>query len=246
MDIQKLGNRYPRIPNPESRPLSMPLRGLLFDMGDIFYDATPWRRTITAALVERGVAIEFPDFVRRWEGELVPVYLGQKPYWDAFTELLAKFALDARQREEIQIIAAEKARAVEKRTLFPGVAETLAELHRRGLKLAVLSDTESREPRVRERLAAMSIEQHFEAVVTSVDIGYVKPMPEAFATALDRISVPKAAAAFVGHDEDELAGAKAFGLVTVAYNFNPGIVADHYLSDFSELLDLASAEARHQ
>ena len=218
----------------------MALRGLLFDMGDIFYDATPWRRTITAALVERGVAIEFPEFVRRWEAELVPVYLGQKPYWDAFADLLAKFALDARRRKEIQAIAAEKARAVEQRTLFPGVAETLAELHCRGLKLAVLSDTESREPRVRERLAAMGIEHCFDAVVTSVDIGFVKPMPEAFAAALDCIAVARTAAAFVGHDDDELAGAKEFGLLTVAYNYNPGVVADHYLCEFSDLLQLVA------
>jgi HAD superfamily hydrolase (TIGR01509 family) len=216
----------------------MSLRGILFDMGDIFYDATPWRRTITAALVERGIAIEFPEFVRRWEAELVPVYLAKKPYWNAFGELLTKFPLDASQREEIVGIAQEKARAVEARTLFPGVAETLAELHRRGIKLAVLSDTESPEAKVRQRLAAMGIEQYFNAVVTSVDIEYVKPMPEAFAAALDRIGVEKQDAAFVAHDEDELTGAREFGLLTIAYNYTPGVAADHYLSDFSSLIKL--------
>lgn len=214
----------------------MSIRGILFDMGDIFFDATPWRRTITAALVERGVAIEFAEFVRRWEAELVPVYLGRRPYWEAFGELLGAFSLDAGQREEIEQIAAEKARAVEKRVLFPGVAETLGELHRRGMKLAVLSDTESREGRVRERLAALEIEPYFDAVVTSIDIGFVKPMAEAFATVLGRIGVEKDEAAFVGHDEDELTGAKEFGLVAIAYNFVPGVDADHYLTDFLELL----------
>jgi putative hydrolase of the HAD superfamily len=193
----------------------MSLRGILFDMGDIFYDATPWRRTITAALVERGIAIDFAEFVRRWEAELVPVYLGRKPYWDAFGELLDSFALEALKRDEILAIARDKARAVEQRTLFPGVAETLAELHRRGIKLAVLSDTESREARVRERLAAMGIERFFAAVLTSVDIGFVKPMPEAFAAALERIGIAKQDAAFVGHDEDELTGAAQFGPTTI-------------------------------
>jgi HAD superfamily hydrolase (TIGR01549 family) len=216
----------------------MSLRGILFDMGDIFYDATPWRRTITAALVERGIVIEFPDFVRRWEAELVPVYLGKKPYWDAFGELLDNFALDSAQRAEIVAIAEAKARAVEQRTLFPGVAETLAELHRRGIKLGVLSDTESREARVQERLAAMGIERFFDAVVTSIDIGFVKPMPEAFAAALARIGVKKHDAAFVGHDEDELTGAAEFGLTTIAYNYVPGVAADHYLGEFSDLLNL--------
>jgi FMN phosphatase YigB (HAD superfamily) len=231
---------------PESRilqsdPRIMPLRGILFDMGDIFYDATPWRRTITAALAERGIAIEFAEFVRRWEAELVPVYLGKKPYWDAFGDLLATFALDELQREEIIGIANDKARAVEQRTLFPGVAATLAELHRRGIKLAVLSDTESRESKVRERLAAMGIERYFDGVLTSADLGYVKPMQEAFAAVLVRIDVEKEDAAFVAHDEDELTGAREFGLLTIAYNYAPGVAADHYLSDFSSLLELAPA-----
>ncbi len=221
----------------------MMLRGILFDMGDIFYDATPWRRTITAALVERGIIIDFPEFVRRWEAELVPVYLGQKPYWDAFGELLGKFAMDAEHREQVLTIARDKARAVEERTLFPGVAETLAELHRRGIKLGVLSDTESREARVRERLVAMEVEAYFDAVVTSIDIGFVKPMPEAFTAALSRIGVEKSAAAFVAHDEDELTGAAAFGLRTIAYNYTPGVTADCYLAHFSELVDAVSASA---
>jgi putative hydrolase of the HAD superfamily len=218
----------------------MSFDGILFDMGDIFFDATPWRRTVSAALVERGVAIDFAEFVRRWEAELVPVYLGRKPYWDAFAALLAGCSLDAAARDEIAAIARDKARAAERRTLFPGVAQTLAELHRRGCKLAVLSDTESHEPRVRERLAALEIESYFDAVVTSIDIGYVKPMPEAFAAALDRIGVEHPAAAFVGHDEDELTGAKSFGLTAIAYNYSPGVPADHYLSDFSQLLDLSA------
>ncbi|MEX2187351.1 MAG: HAD family hydrolase [Pirellulales bacterium] len=222
----------------------MSFDGILFDMGDIFFDATPWRRTVSAALAERGVAMDFAEFVRRWEAELVPVYLGRKPYWDAFADLLASFSLDAARRDEVTAIAREKSLAAERRTLFPGVAQTLAELRRRGVKLAVLSDTESREPRVRQRLAALGIEDCFQAVVTSIDIGYVKPMPEAFAVALGRLGVEKPAAAFVGHDEDELTGATAFGLTAIAYNYAPGVPADHHLGEFSQLLDVALSSNR--
>lgn len=223
----------------------MPFDAIVFDMGDIFFDATPWRRAITAALVERGAAIDFGEFVRRWEAELVPVYLGRKPYWEAFADLLTGFPLDDAGREQVTAIAHDRARAAERRTLFPGVAETLKELHRRGVKLAVLSDTESRESRVRERLAALGIEAYFAAVATSIDIGYVKPMPEAFAAVLSLLSVEKHAAAFVGHDEDELVGAKAFGLTAIAYNYAPGVPADFFLRDFAELLALEPMDGAH-
>lgn len=138
----------------------------------------------------------------------------------------------------------QKAAEIERRTLFEGVADTLAELKARGLKLAVLSDTESQEARVRRRLAELGIEQHFDAVLTSIDIGHVKPQPEAFAAALTRLAIPAAEAAFVGHDADELDGARQSGLVAVAFNHEDGVVADYYIEHFRDLLQLPLGGSR--
>ena len=123
------------------------------------------------------------------------------------------------------------------------MAETLAELNVQGLKLAVFSDTESDEARVRSRLRTLGIDQYFHAVVTSVDIGHVKPEPEAFAAVLSRLGVSPTESLFVGHDEDELTGAAHAGLTTVAFNHEPDVVADYYLDHFSELMEIARPES---
>jgi HAD superfamily hydrolase (TIGR01509 family) len=174
----------------------------------------------------------------RWEAKLVPVYLGRRDYWESFREFLGELGLAPHALAEVLDFARRKAAEVEQRTLFDGVGETLAALKARGLKLAVLSDTESRETRVRRRLAELGIEQHFDAVVTSIDIGCVKPQPEAFAAVLDRLHVSAAEAMFVGHDADELQGARQSGLTAVAFNHDDGVPANCYAKRFGDLLQL--------
>jgi HAD superfamily hydrolase (TIGR01509 family) len=211
---------------------------LIFDMGDIFFDATAWRRSLTERLQSLGVEIDYPQLCERWETKLVPVYLGRREYWEAFREFLGELGLAPDALAEALAFARRKAAEVEHRKLFDGVAETLAALKARGLKLAVLSDTESSEARVRRRLVQLGIEQHFDAVLTSVDIGHVKPQPAAYAAALARLQVPAAEAAFVGHDVDELDGARQSGLTAVAFNHEDGVIADYYVEHFRDLLPL--------
>ncbi len=207
-------------------------------MGDIFFDATPWRRALAVYLQNHGIGIDYPTLCRRWEEKLVAVYLGRRPYWNAFREFMADLGLMGNEINKAEDSAKTNAAGSEKRALFDGVADTLAQLKSRGIKLAVLSDTESSEPVVHRRLQEMGIEKHFDAVVSSVDIGHVKPEPGAFAEALRRLDTTADRAAFVGHDVDELEGAMRFGLTAIAYNYEPGTPADHYIASFSELLSL--------
>lgn len=212
--------------------------GAIFDMGDIFFDATPWRRWLAAQLVEIGLNIDYSRLVPLWEIALLPVYVGRQSYWDAFREFLRSLGLLEAQIETVEAAAKLKAHHVERRQLYDGVATTLAQLNQAGVRMAVLSDTESAETRVRERLADLGIERYFTAVVTSRDIGYVKPQLEAYHAALGRLGLEKQDVVFVGHDIDELEGAIAFGITAVAYNAAPEAPANHYLSHFSELTQL--------
>ena len=189
-----------------------------------------------------GVNIDYRELCARWETKLVPVYLGRREYWEAFREFLGELGLAPGAMAEVLGFARQKAAEIEHRALFDGVAETLDGLKGKGLKLAVLSDTESQETRVRRRLADLGIEQYFNAVVTSVDIGHVKPQPEAFAAALARLQVSAAEAAFVGHDADELEGARQSGITAVAFNHEDGVVADCYVEHFRDLLPLADQQ----
>jgi len=214
----------------------MRYQAIIFDMGDIFFDATIWRKSLVSWINKLGVDIDYPEFCAQWEARLAAVYVGRCEYWDAFTNFMADLGLDHVGTEQTIAFARTKAAEIEERVLFDGVAETLARLKGAGLKLAVLSDTESHEQRVRQRLADLHIEEYFDAVVTSMDIGHVKPQPQAYQAALDRLGVTKNQSAFVAHDQDELTGAMDFGLTTIAYNYSDGVTAELYIEQFSELL----------
>ena len=218
------------------------IRGLIFDNGDILYDASLWRRWLTEHLQQLGVAITYEELVDTWERKLVDVYRGKAEYWNRFTELLFDFGLDGPQTNALKQRAKKKgAEFQSKRSPMPGVPETLQQLRRQGIKLAVLSDTESGQPGVRKILAQLGIEQLIDVVVASKDIGVVKPDGEAYQAAIDRLELPKTECAFVGHDIDELEGAIAFDLRAIAYNYAAGAPADHYLDHFSDLIDMTAA-----
>jgi len=214
----------------------MRYQAIIFDMGDIFFDASIWRKWLTEYLQNLGVSIDYPSLCQKWEAKLIEVYLGRREYWERLREFLFELRLKASEIEQMVAASKSKAEEIENRTLFDGVAETLNKLKQMGVKLAVLSDTESGKARVRERLARLDIEQYFDVVETSIDIGYVKPQPEAYAAVLQRLASDTHSTIFVGHEKEELQGAMDFGLTTVAFNCNKQIPATHYIKSFPELI----------
>ena len=215
------------------------IQGIIFDMGDILFDASLWRRWLAERLRSSGVSITYDALVQLWENLLVDVYEGRAEYWNRFNDLIEQFSLD--RDTQTQLIAEAKQRAVEvqkERELFEGVKDTLADLRVQGLKLAVLSDNESGEGKVREILRDLEIEQYFDAVVTSADIGYAKPNPEAYRAAAKKIGIGIEHCGFVGHDIDELDGALEAGILAIGYNYHPDARADRFIEHFSDLTEM--------
>jgi HAD superfamily hydrolase (TIGR01509 family) len=210
--------------------------GLIFDMGDILYDASVWRRWLAGELQRHGLALSFGELVAQWEALLVDVYRGQAAYWDRFDALLRAVGLAEEAHPALREAARRKAEEVQlDRRPMDGVPETLAALHAAGVKLAVLSDNESGSRQVRRVLDQLGLDACFDAVLTSAEIGQVKPHPDAFAEAVSALGLPAEHCAFVGHDVDELEGAQRAGLFAIAYNYDPAAPADVRLAHFSQL-----------
>lgn len=98
----------------------------------------------------------------------------------------------------------------------PGIVAALASQYR----LAVVSNTHDR-ALVPAHLAAMGIAGHFDAVVTSIEVGWRKPHPAIYAAAMDQLGIKPAAAVFAGDTYDaDFAGPARAGLT--AYLIDPG------------------------
>ena len=220
----------------------MTIQALIFDIGDVLFDASVWRRWLAARLESLGVDVTYGRLVERWEGLLVDVYRGRADYWQRFRELLQGFGLADEKLPPIERDARQKAIEVQvNRTTFEGVPETLAALQAGGIRLVALSDTESGEPQIREILRKLGIDRYFDAVVTSKDIGVCKPHPRAYQAAVAATGLAQDRCAFVGHDVDELEGARDVDLFSVAFNYHPAAPADAYIDRFTELKDVVLA-----
>jgi putative hydrolase of the HAD superfamily len=127
--------------------------------------------------------------------------------------------------------------------LFADVAPTLAELRRRGIALAVV--TNGRTDTQQAKIERLGLEPLLDAVLISEREGVRKPDVKIFANALERLGVEASAAWHVGdHPMVDVAGAHAAGLTAVwryvPYWPEPATCA-HTIHAFAELLPLVDA-----
>jgi HAD superfamily hydrolase (TIGR01509 family) len=221
------------------------VQGLLFDMGDVLYDATGWRRWLLQLLARMGLHTHYRTLFRVWDDEfLEDVYRGRREYGEAFQTFLLCLGLSRGQIDEVRAASQARKRELEVHArLLPGVRSTLERLQARGITMAVLSDSEQSGEELRSWLARLGLGGRFSAVLSSIDLEYTKPSPVCYRAALIAMDLPAEQVAFVGHDRDELAGARAVGLRTAAFNYEAGAKADHYLSRFDELMQLVDRRA---
>jgi putative hydrolase of the HAD superfamily len=97
--------------------------------------------------------------------------------------------------------------------LFPEVPEVLAELKGRGVRLGVVSNWDSRLPKI---LEGLGIAGYFDFVLASAHVGAAKPAARIFEEALARAGVAGAEAVHIGDScEDDVHGARRAGLHAV-------------------------------
>jgi phosphoglycolate phosphatase len=132
--------------------------------------------------------------------------------------------------------------------LMPGVAETIPELARRGLRLGVCSN--KRVEFTRELVRALGLREFFTCVLGPDDVGErPKPDPAMLLEGLRRLGVSAAEAVYIGDMEVDVQTARAAGvtvwLVSADGIARPapveGAAPDRTLGSFAELLNLLPA-----
>ncbi|MFH1264875.1 MAG: HAD family hydrolase [Planctomycetota bacterium] len=214
--------------------------GLLFDMGDVLYDATLWRRWLLRVLSRLGLHTNYRSFYHVWDHDFLDdVHRGRREFSEAFGAFLLSVGLSAGQIDEVEAACqARRDQWEQTARLLPGVKTTLAKLHASGVVMGVLSDSQHPAGVLVERLCRLGVGDFFKAVVSSIDLERIKPDSICYRTVLEAMGRPAEQVAFVGHDTEELAGAAKAGLSTIAFNYDPDAKADVFLARFEELLQL--------
>jgi putative hydrolase of the HAD superfamily len=180
---------------------------VIFDLWDTLAD---WPMAESIRLRNR-IAAELglpeDEFTRRWHGIYRASQTG--PLADAFRELgLSERELDAH---------VEAWRTLGRNGLRPrdGATETLAELRRRGVKLAVLSACDEAVPATWPSTDFAGL---FDAETFSFECGLMKPDPEIYLHTAEALGADPAACLFVGDGaNDELRGAERVGMTAALF-----------------------------
>jgi putative hydrolase of the HAD superfamily len=99
---------------------------------------------------------------------------------------------------------------------MPGAVDALAELHRRGIPMGVVSNSSFGQHVIRHELAKHGFVEHLAVVVASADYVVRKPNPMLFETAAALLGVDTADVWFVGDSyEHDVVGARAAGMTSV-------------------------------
>jgi HAD superfamily hydrolase (TIGR01662 family) len=122
---------------------------------------------------------------------------------------------------------------------FDDAAETIRQLHRKRLKLAVMSNVSSHEVAL-AILKHVRLTKYFDLVVTSALTGIRKPDPGIFRYALYQLGIKPHEAAIVGDSErHDIQGGYIAGLQTVLINRKKQLetsLADHQFRTLAEAL----------
>jgi HAD superfamily hydrolase (TIGR01509 family) len=225
----------PRLePNAQGRPV---VGGIIFDVPDVLYDATLWRRWLVQLVGRLGVRLGHDEFFRAWDAQLVDVYRGRREYDEALESFLLACGLSWALVDEVEAASRIQRQKLEQDVRpLPGVAGVIEALSKRGLPLAAWADAPHPADRLAQRLARLVPAARFDAVLTSFDLELAQPAPECYRALVGALGQSAAQVVYVGHDAAHLAGAAAAGLRTVAFNFQPEARADHYLTRFEDLL----------
>ncbi|EQD30898.1 HAD-superfamily hydrolase, subfamily IA, variant 3 [mine drainage metagenome] len=118
----------------------------------------------------------------------------------------------------------------------PGIRSTLERLKGLGLTLSILTETVHSKESKEIMLEAAGLSGIFDHIFVPMDTGSRKPNARAYLAVIEHYKVKPSDALFVGHDKDELDGARAVGISSVSYRGDRD--GDYYASTFDEIFDL--------
>jgi HAD superfamily hydrolase (TIGR01509 family) len=212
-----------------------PIQAMIFDAGDILYQRPNRYQKLTAFLGTLG--IKFSDFSREYTETIEQQAFRGLINRDQYREALLRF-YGITQPGQIaigkQILDEEDNDIV----FFDGVRNTLRALKNHGCLLGIITDTAVPVSVKLSWFDRGGFGDVWDSIISSKEIGVRKPDPMIYHAALQQLGIPANRVVFVGHKASELEGARAVGMLTVAFNYKKDARADFYIETFADLLDL--------
>lgn len=209
------------------------IRGLIFDAGDILYFRPERGAKFSAFLKELGLELS-PNHAQQKKAIEYKAYRGEINHDEYREAIVGLYGIS----DPEQMALGKKALIDDDANVafFEGVSETLCALKKRGYLLAIITDTANSISAKLSWFERGGFGHVWDAIISSMDMGVRKPDPKPYHAALSQLGLTSEQAVFVGHRASELAGARAVGMKTIAFNYDKDASADYYIENFADLL----------
>jgi HAD superfamily hydrolase (TIGR01549 family) len=219
------------------------VRALLFDAGDILYYRPNRGKNLRFFLKERGIADKaIPAATRNaLKRQAYHGLITQNQYRELILRLygltdpvqieFGKYSMDEDDNDIL---------------FFKGVPETLKKLKENGYMLGIITDTAMPTYVKLSWFAQGGFGHVWDSIISSKDLGLQKPDPKMYQAALQQLGLTVDQAVFVGHNPEELDGARALGMKTIAFNYEKSTQADYYIEKFEDLLNVKTLSVEDQ
>ncbi len=173
------------------RPPLSQVKGVVFDLDDTLFDHKDWILR-KLRLLWQSEEKWLPAEDRFLRDSLAILEEGQRS--TLFDVYARQYELSESQR--LTLIASYRAARPVSGRIYPDVAGALAQLRRRGLRLALLTDNPAQSQR--DKLAATGLAPAFDAVVLTGELGTPKPAAAAFEAVAQRMGLAPQQLVMVG------------------------------------------------
>jgi FMN phosphatase YigB (HAD superfamily) len=211
---------------------------VIFDGGQVIYDVSK---------AEKKFIKEYKKFFKKFNTNLNE----QSKLWWKFYPKIVRGKITLRKANEIiykkigipksklsEWFKKDKSIILKFIKLNKNVKQTLLKIKSLGIKVAILSDTVHPLKWRTELLKKLGLfkGKHYDKLFLSNQIGFEKPEKGAYFAVLKYFRVKPRETIFVGHDKDEIEGAKKIKIKTISYLGYKK--ADFYIKDFNKVLSI--------
>lgn len=228
--------------------IDRPIKAVLFDMyGTLLFEEGGLEYRYRE--VARRAGLDERRFIEARNRSMHATLTGEIPNGVERAKVILKDMGLSPAEEKARLLAqAEENVRVPAVHLYPATLPTLRALRRRGYRLGLISDCTYL---WRPVLRLMRLEDKFDAITLSCEVGMTKPEPAMYLRTCEALGVRPAVCVFVGDGgSDELQGARALGIVAILVDQEWGVSRSGEKSDFDyvihnlcELLDLLPPRA---
>lgn len=215
---------------------SSKIRALIFDAGDILYFRPQRGHKFAAFLKELGLEMS-PDHRRQKKVIEHQAYRGEITHEEYRKAVVAIYGV--MNPEQVARGTQALIEDDDNVAFFEGVPETLRALKQQGFLLSIVTDTANSISTKLRWFERGGFGDVWDSIISSMDLGTRKPDPCIYQAALQQLGITAEQAVFVGHRTSELAGARAVGMRTIAFNYDLDACADFFIDKFSDLLSVS-------